>query len=258
LPLPASGIESLILILDSKIESLPLESLQVFEKIPVVARDFNLHMHLQRLKALGHQAELHNNRGVAKESLSYIVDPPTSLVEESKAFVGTELPKLSPGTQWTGVLTATEHSPSTGEWQEKIAKSQMFAYFSMTCLLHKFPPALVTELSIFNQCKAMIIFDRMNSYKTLVDRNVVTSRHFVPSEQPLQAAALFSLCGVNTIVTNHWATKPEDNLEMFDKLLRGVLTDGLYLGASLKKHWQSYALEVADLGPDDPAVVTHQ
>jgi len=94
LPLPASSIESLILILDSKIESLPLESLQVFEKIPVVARDFNLHMHLQRLKALGHQAELHNNRGVAKESLSYIVDPPTSLVEESKAFVGTELPKL--------------------------------------------------------------------------------------------------------------------------------------------------------------------
>jgi len=36
-------------------------------------------MYMQRLKALGHQAELHNNRGVAKDSLSYIIDPPSSL-----------------------------------------------------------------------------------------------------------------------------------------------------------------------------------
>ena len=85
LPLPASGIESLILLLDSKIESLPLESLSVFDKIPVVARDFNLHMQLQRLKSLGHQAELHNNRGVSKEHLSFIVDPPKddALIEKS-------------------------------------------------------------------------------------------------------------------------------------------------------------------------------
>lgn len=87
----------------------------------------------------------------------------------------------------------------------------------------------------------MIIFDRMNSYKTLVDRNVVTSRHFVPSEQPMQEAALFSLCGVQTIITNHWSTKPENNLELFEKLLRGCLTDALYLGASLKRFWENYA-----------------
>ena len=73
----------------------------------------------------------------------------------------------------------------------------------------------------------MIIFDRMNSYKTLVDRNVVTSRHFVPSEQPSQEAALFSLCGVQTVVTNHWSTKPEEQLEIFEKFMKGFLSDGL-------------------------------
>lgn len=54
LPLPTSGVESLILLIDHRIESLPLEHLDVFSKIPVVARDFNLHMYMNRLKTIGH------------------------------------------------------------------------------------------------------------------------------------------------------------------------------------------------------------
>lgn len=46
LPLPTSGIESLILLIDHRIESLPFETLKVFSKIPVIARDFNLHLHM--------------------------------------------------------------------------------------------------------------------------------------------------------------------------------------------------------------------
>ena len=61
LPLPTSGIESLVLLIDNRIESLPFESLNVFSKIPVLARDFNLHIHMQRLKTIGHQAPIHNN-----------------------------------------------------------------------------------------------------------------------------------------------------------------------------------------------------
>ena len=182
LPLPTSGIESLVLVIDSKLQSLPFESMKVFDQIPVVSRDFNLHMYMQRLKALGHQADLHNNKGIAKEDLSYIIDPPTSLESKAENLVKEQLPGMMANSQWKGVLTSTDHSPSIGEWQERIAKSSLFSYFSMTCLLHKFPPALIADMSIFSKCKAMIIFDRMNSYKTLIDRDVVTSRHFVPSE----------------------------------------------------------------------------
>lgn len=46
LPLPTSGIESLVLLIDHRIESLPFETLKVFSKIPVIARDFNLHLHM--------------------------------------------------------------------------------------------------------------------------------------------------------------------------------------------------------------------
>lgn len=88
---------------------MPFESLRIFDKIPVVARDFNLHLHMQRLKSLGHQAELHNNRGIQKENLSYIVDPPTSLDTKAQNFVKTELPKMLAGSTWKGIYTLKEH-----------------------------------------------------------------------------------------------------------------------------------------------------
>lgn len=116
LPLTSSGIESLVLILDTKLESLPLESLKVFRDIPVISRDFNLHMYVQRLKALGHQADLHNNKGIAKDKLGYIVDPPKSLEREATDLVKEEFGKMQNGLTWTGVLTNAEHSPSSGEW----------------------------------------------------------------------------------------------------------------------------------------------
>ena len=77
----------------------------------------------------------------------------------------------------------------------------------------------------------------------------------VPSEQPLQEAALFSLCGIQTIITNHWSTKPEDNLEIFTKLLSNSLTDGLYLGAGVKKHWKDLQMSL-DTAPEDAAMDT--
>jgi Peptidase family C50 len=54
LPLPTSGIESIVLLLDHRIESLPFEHMKVFSKIPSISRDFNLHLHMQRLKSIGH------------------------------------------------------------------------------------------------------------------------------------------------------------------------------------------------------------
>lgn len=44
LPLPTSGIESLVLLLDHRIESLPFENMKIFSKIPSMSRDFNLHL----------------------------------------------------------------------------------------------------------------------------------------------------------------------------------------------------------------------
>lgn len=81
-----------------------------------------------------------------------------------------EIPTLMPGSVLGGILTHKAHLASVGEWQKQISQASMFLYFSMTCLLHQFPKELITDLSIFNNCKSMVIFDRMNTHKQLVDR----------------------------------------------------------------------------------------
>ena len=119
LPLTTGGIESMVIMVDQMLETLPIESLQVFKNIAVVSRDFNLHLHLNRLKNVGHKAEMHNNQGIAKEDLSYIVEIPDKEVLKNIGghFVQDELPKLTPGSKWEGILTHTDHIPSEGEWQ---------------------------------------------------------------------------------------------------------------------------------------------
>lgn len=157
-----------------------------------------------------------------------------------------DLPKMMAGTKWEGLLTRQHHVPSEGEWQRYISQSSLFAYFSMTSLVHKFHPGQVSDLSIFSKCRAMIIMDRMNTFKTLVDRNILTSKHYVPNEQPTNQAALFSLCGVSTIVTNNWAIKPEASIEAFQMLLRNTLAEGVYIGAALRKYRANAQVEDGD------------
>ena len=76
IPLTTGGVESVVIIVDQMFETLPVEALQVFSKVPVVSRDFNLHLHLHRLKSVGHKAEMHNNLGINKEEMKFIVDIP--------------------------------------------------------------------------------------------------------------------------------------------------------------------------------------
>ena len=78
LPLPNSEIESVVLLLDWRLSELPLEAMAVFEKVPVVTRDFSLHHYVQRLRRAGHVAGLHNNQGLNKELVRFISDVPKS------------------------------------------------------------------------------------------------------------------------------------------------------------------------------------
>jgi len=139
---------------------------------------------MHRVNAVGHKAELHNNTGISKEELRYIIDIPDTpaLKQKSDNFISKEMGTLLPGSVWDGILNHKNHIPSEGEWQKQISAASLFVYFSMTCLLHKFPSALISDLTIFSKCKAMVIFDRMNSFKSLVDRTVMTSKHFTADD----------------------------------------------------------------------------
>lgn len=101
------------------------------------------------------------------------------------------------------------------------------------------PKELIADLSIQSNCRAMLVFDRMNTYKQLVDRQVLTSKHYSPDEQPQQLVALFTLAGVNSIVINNWSQTPEASIKQYECILRSMLTDGTYLGTTgLQKHYK--------------------
>lgn len=74
---------------------------------------------MQRLIQVGHKADLHNNQGVAKEDIKYIVDMPdiAPLKSKSEALLK-ELPTLLTGSAINGILTHKSHLASVGEWQK--------------------------------------------------------------------------------------------------------------------------------------------
>jgi len=55
----------------------------------------------------------------------------------------------------------------------------------------------------------------------------------------MQQIALFSLCGVNSIVINNWSITPESSLQQFENMMRSWFSEGMYVGTTgLKKHYR--------------------
>lgn len=181
---------------------------------------------------LGHKAELHNNQGIAKDNLTYIYDLPQSIYDSFKTEIINEHTKLVPGSQWKGVDTK-DHIPSDGEWQRFLKNNSLLVYFSMTCMLHVYPPHKLAETSSIAHSNAAIIFDRMNSFKPLINKEVLTSKHFNELEQPDQTAGLLSAIGMNSILINQWAICPEENIRIYKRILSEMGTNGKYIGASV-------------------------
>jgi len=73
---------------------------------------------MNRLKSIGHKAELHNNVGINKEEIRYIVDLPNvpSIQESGSKLIKDLMPKMLANSKIDGILTHQTHAPSDGEW----------------------------------------------------------------------------------------------------------------------------------------------
>ena len=81
------------------------------------------------------------------------------------------------GSIWNGVYSK-DHIPSKGEWERFLKDSSLFVYFSLTCILHKFTPKMLAETSSVSNTNCAIIFDRMNTFKPFIEKDVLTSPYF--------------------------------------------------------------------------------
>ena len=237
LPLPTSGIESLVLLLDTWFMDLPFEALNLFEGIPVLSRDFNLHLYTQRLTKLGHKADLHNNLNIPKENIKFIYDVPPLLQPQFESEIIAKHKNLIANSTWNGVYSK-DHIPAKGEWERYLKDSSLFIYYSLTCLLHKFTPWMIADSTSISNSNCAVILDWMNTLKPFIEKDVLTSPHFMNHNQPTETAELLSILGLNTVLINQWPMWPEENYAIYKEILKEVGTEGVYLSAALRKYWE--------------------
>ena len=159
------GIESLCILLDTNLFTLPFEHLSVFKEIPAVSRDFSLLLLGKRYKNIGFKPELNNSSGINRNQIRYI-----SYNFQKAPHLDAEGVLSQSGLKIEGVNSNLRVS-SVGEWQKIVSTSQMLIFYGNPPLLNVLTPKLILDMSEISQTKAFIIFDKINARKSLIEKN---------------------------------------------------------------------------------------
>ena len=240
---PTSGIESLVLLIDERLSTLPWEKLQVFSKIPAISRDFSLNIHAKRLKNVGFNAQANNSTGIPKNNIKY-------MAYEFKPFKSqgaVNYPQVEgimkraeskiPGAKFEGVSTSYR-IPSLGEWQQQMSNGSMLLYYGNPSLLHLLTPKLLITSADICKAKGFVIFDRIAAKREALE--TFTSLDPEPektliNEQPLKTVKLLTMMGSSFTMINQWPVKPEESLKAMESFLT-VAGGDIYLAAALKDY----------------------
>ena len=212
IPLPNSGIESLVLLIDYRFYDLPFEFVYPFKTIPVKSNDFSLSCYTQRTK------------NVTNEKISYFVDVPNS-INENKAFTADPvklLSKLNVINQKTneikceGVIS-NQREPALGEIQRMLNNN--FIFCSQTSFFYHFNTAEILDISkTTNRSKVIVMMDRLATIKEYVNQKSLIPKNYSFNTQPLDLLALFTLQGASSILTSKWSLDFNEAMEVFDNL----------------------------------------
>jgi hypothetical protein len=136
------------------------------------------------------------------------------------------------GKEWAqkAVLLGTDHVPSPAEWQRAMAGSGAFVVSGPGAFHEQLMPSHIAPLKL-ETCTACLLFDRIASdaasRRLAKEANTKGARQLA-LEKAHASAALLSLAGVRTVLTNQWAASAQPNHE----LLVGALSK-MNGGASL-------------------------
>jgi hypothetical protein len=154
------------------------------------------------------------------------------------------------GKEWspTGtLLLGTARVPSPAEWQRALLGSQAFVVEGPGALHEQIAPQHIAPLQL-EACAACLLFDRaasdLASRRLAREANTKSTRR-VALETPHAAAALLSLAGVRTVLTNQWAAASQSNHDM----LVGVFAK-IGAGASLCEALGACARAALTLEPE--------
>jgi tetratricopeptide (TPR) repeat protein len=200
LPVPNSGISTLVMCLDQRLAGLPFEALPWLGCVPIVTMDFSLANYWYRLSALGAKEDANSVFPLPKDSSKFLLEPSLEPLAAAKVReISEKLMKL----KW-------ESSPiaSSGLWQRLCSKAGLFLHYLHLGL----PDSDVSVLTSLGCCKLVIMVDKFTSLK-----------RYIPSlPSPHAYAELFTLAGAACVVQNSWAIQPLEGGRFCEGLVDGM------------------------------------
>lgn len=244
---------TLVLLLDQVLSCLPMEALPALQAADAIARDFSIQMLHQRLMALKKQP-------LRPNEVRVIVDPHKEDPGSSSGQTITSVVKQA------GWKDAFEHGqiPSVTDWQQALLarRGGGLIYVGPNRVLGSFLPLQqLTGMNVALTCQAMILLDHAENSKSSRRQSKIDSEKPAWEKEvecdPYCRALLLTLCGVNVLTINQWATTFNGNRRLANGLLQN-LGKGHYIGKALKKFSESTVAASASatsLGspPTDPS-----
>ncbi|XP_060943811.1 cilia- and flagella-associated protein 46 [Limanda limanda] len=264
--------ECVVLLADTKLLELPLESLSILriECLSSVSRDFSLqllHSRLNREQPVDNKKETKGGiptKGKGDQSqgikVSYfrIIPYGTSLSTRMKEILETYRSELT--YPWEGFMGSKE-TPSPSEMEQLLCKSSAFIYLGKERFMANVPPGKLAALNL-SECRIALLFEQLLNNSSIHCHQILDTHRSggdVAPEKPLETALLLSLCGVGCVVLNQWRSSLQQNTHnmatVLDNLLGVRQTSGQTIH-TLRRRNSSEIPHCKDKGSHDTVLLT--
>ncbi|OWZ17554.1 hypothetical protein PHMEG_0008493 [Phytophthora megakarya] len=227
---------TLVLLLDRALACLPMEAIPALQPADAIARDFSIQILHQRLMAMKKQPLRPND-------IRVIADPYKEDPGNPSGQTITSVVKQGGGA-WKD---AFEHGqvPSVTDWQQALIarRGGGLMYVGPNRVIGSYLPLRqVTGMNVALTCQAMILLDQAENSKSVRRQEKIDSEKPAWEREvefdPYARALLLTLCGVNVLTINQWATTFNGNRRLANGLLQNM-SKGYYIGKALKKYGET-------------------
>ncbi|POM60309.1 hypothetical protein PHPALM_30849 [Phytophthora palmivora] len=238
---------TLILLLDRALTCLPMEALPVLQPADAIARDFSIQILHQRLVTMKKQP-------LRPNEIRVIADPHKEDPGNPSGQTITSVVKQADG----GWKDAFDHGqiPSVTDWQQALIarRGGGLVYVGPNRVIGSYLPLRqVTGMNVALTCQAMILLDHAENSKSARRQSKIDSEKPAWEKQvecdPYARALLLTLCGVNVLTINQWATTFNSNRRLANGLLQNI-SKGFHVGKALKSFGETTLAASVSATPD--------
>ena len=201
---------SLCVLVDSQLESLPLEHLEVFSQIPSRSKDFSLF----QLGKKYQESSTSNNPQNRTEDMKYIAYDFKEEGDNLKKVVQS----LSLKNMKVSGISSGERVASVGEWQKSVQESQSVMFYAHQPLLEVLPPSALLQWLGQSTVQQFLILDKLNNKKHLIDKKKWAPAGDRPvtlplHDQTIRTVQLLNFLGPRQVAITRWSVDIQQTLQ---------------------------------------------